>query len=148
MNVFPTRPAAVAYLRGGVSVPRLHGEVRFYTAGDAVMVVAKVSNLPRGNSAGFFGFHIHEGEDCGGEGFENTGSHYTREPSPHPTHAGDLPPLLSVNGQAYLAVQTNRFTIDEIIGRTVVIHEGVDDFSSQPAGNAGRKIACGVIRKV
>jgi Cu-Zn family superoxide dismutase len=56
--------------------------------------------------------------------------------------------LLSVNGQAYLAVQTNRFTIDEIIGRTVVIHEGVDDFSSQPAGNAGRKIACGVIRKV
>ena len=146
MSIFPAKPAAVAVVRGGASMPKIHGEVRFYTAGDAVMVVAKVSNLPRGSSAGFFGFHIHEGEDCGGEGFENTGSHYTREPSPHPTHAGDLPPLLSREGRAWLSVLTDRFKVSDIIGRTVVIHSGPDDFRAQPAGNAGTKIACGIIK--
>ena len=148
MSIFPAKPAAVAIVRGGASVPKLHGEVRFYHARQGVLVVAKVSNLPKGNSAGFFGFHIHEGTACGGEGFGDTGSHYSPAPSPHPMHAGDLPPLLSVNGQAYLAVQTDRFTVEEIIGRTVVIHDKADDFTSQPAGNAGPKIACGVIRKV
>jgi len=44
-------------------------------------------------------------------------------------------------------VKTDRFSVDEIIGRTVVIHSDPDDFLSQPAGNAGKKIACGEIRK-
>ena len=48
-------------------------------------------------------------------------------------------------GRAYLAVRTDRFRVQEIIGRTVVIHSDPDDFRSQPAGNAGTKIACGVI---
>lgn len=148
MSVFPTRPAAVAHLRGGNSNPGLHGEVRFYNDGDGVLVVAKVSGLPKGNGSGFFGFHIHEGGNCMGRDFENTGGHYSPSPAPHPMHAGDLPPLLSVNGQAYLAVKTNRFTVKEIIGRTVVIHDRADDFTSQPAGNAGKKIACGVIQRV
>jgi Cu-Zn family superoxide dismutase len=52
-----------------------------------------------------------------------------------------------VDGNAIMAVKTNRFSIHEIIGRTVVIHSQPDDFTSQPAGNAGTKIACGVIRK-
>lgn len=65
----------------------------------------------------------------------------------HPKHAGDLPPLLECKGQAYLSVKTDRFTVDEIIGRTVIIHSDSDDFSTQPTGNAGRKIACGVIRR-
>jgi Cu-Zn family superoxide dismutase len=43
-------------------------------------------------------------------------------------------------------VVTDRFTLPEVIGRTLVIHSGADDFRSQPAGNAGTKIACGVIR--
>ena len=46
----------------------------------------------------------------------------------------------------YLSVKTDRFSVNEIIGRTVVIHSDSDDFHSQPAGNAGRKIAYGVIR--
>lgn len=45
-----------------------------------------------------------------------------------------------------MAVKTDRFRVEEIIGRTVVIHSGADDFKSQPSGNAGEKIACGVIR--
>ena len=49
-------------------------------------------------------------------------------------------------GDAYLSVLTDRFTVPEVIGRTVVIHSDPDDFSSQPSGHAGARIGCGVIR--
>lgn len=65
----------------------------------------------------------------------------------HPEHAGDLPPLIRCRGNAYLSFRTDRFSVNEIIGRTVVIHSDPDDFHTQPAGNAGKKIACGVIQK-
>lgn len=52
------------------------------------------------------------------------------------------------NLNVYLSVRTDRFSVGEIIGRTVVIHSDPDDFHSQPAGNAGEKIACGVIQKI
>ena len=77
--------------------------------------------------------------------FFDTGSHYDPSGTPHPKHAGDLPPLLLCNGGAFLAVRTDRFRVEDILGRTVVIHSGPDDFKSQPAGNAGKKLACGVI---
>lgn len=63
----------------------------------------------------------------------------------HPNHAGDLPPLLSAGGYAKMTVLTGRFRVDEIVGRTLVIHNGVDDFTGQPSGNSGKKIACGII---
>jgi Cu-Zn family superoxide dismutase len=62
-------------------------------------------------------------------------------------HAGDLPPLLACNGEAYLAVLTGRFRVKDVMGKTVVIHSRPDDFRSQPSGDAGEKIACGVIRE-
>lgn len=142
------RPDAVACLRGGAEAPELSGEVRFYQEKGWVLVVANISGLPQGNSAGFFALHIHEGGDCGGEDFAHTKSHYDPVKAPHPEHAGDLPPLLLCRGGAYLAVRTDRFRVRDIVGRTVVIHDGPDDFHSQPAGNAGKKIACGVIRLV
>lgn len=71
----------------------------------------------------------------------------TRTPGSIPSR-GDLPPLLSMGGRAFLAVETGRFTPCEVVGRTVVIHGSADDFHTQPAGNAGKKIACGVIRRV
>ena len=55
--------------------------------------------------------------------------------------------LLLCGGGAYLAVLTDRFSVADVLGRTVVIHSGADDFHTQPAGNAGTKIACGVIRR-
>lgn len=139
------RPDAVARLRGGEEAPRIWGEVKFYQTRSGVLVIADVSGLPEGNGDGFFALHIHEGDSCDGEGFADTQGHYNPTGAPHPRHAGDLPPLLSCGGRAYLAVLTDRFRVEEILGRTVVIHSGADDFHSQPAGNAGTKIACGTI---
>lgn len=147
MNYSHIRPDAVAHIRGGPDAPLLSGEVRFYQSHRNVLVVASITGLPKHNDSGFFALHIHEGGSCSGEGFSATGSHYNPLGTPHPTHAGDLPPLLRCNGGAYLAVRTDRFHVRDVIGRTVVIHSGPDDFTSQPAGNAGTKIACGVIRR-
>ena len=140
-------PDAVAKIRGGVEVPKLSGCIRFYQQKGCVLIVAEIFGLPRENETGFFGFHIHQGESCSGTDFSETGSHYNPVDQVHPKHAGDLPPLMCCRGNAYLAVKTDRFTVHDIIGKTVVIHSDPDDFHTQPAGNAGRKIACGVIRK-
>lgn len=138
---------AVARIRGGAEAPFLSGEVRFYQERGRVLVKAEISGLPQGEDGGFFALHIHEGGRCSDENFSGTGGHYNPGGMLHPSHAGDMPPLLRLcNGSAYLAVRTDRFSVKDIIGRTVVIHSGADDFRSQPAGNAGLKIACGVIR--
>lgn len=63
----------------------------------------------------------------------------------HPRHAGDPPPLMMYQGHAHLEVRTDRFRVADVLGRTVVIHSNPDDFHTQPAGNAGTKIACDVI---
>ena len=122
----------------------IQGVVRFLQKRDGVLVTAQITGLPE---SGFFGFHIHEGRNCGGPDFGDTGSHFNPQNAAHPDHAGDLPPLLSAGGKAYLSVLTNRFSLAQVMGRTVVIHSDTDDFTTQPAGNSGEKIACGVIRR-
>lgn len=117
----------------------IRGTVRFCPRQSGVMVVAEIIGL----KDGFHGFHVHEGTACTGEAFSNTLSHYGS--GSHPDHAGDLPPLLSCGGYAYLAVWTDRFRLRDIIGRTVVIHSRRDDFTTQPSGDSGEKIACGII---
>lgn len=143
---FSGRPGAIARVAGGPEAPMLRGSVKFYQQPGGVLVVADISGLP--SRDGFYGFHIHEGTSCTGVGFADTRSHYNPLMAQHPDHAGDLPPLLGCNGRAFLAVLTDRFSIRDIIGRTVVIHGGADDFTTQPAGNAGTKIACGAIGRV
>lgn len=135
---------AMAILKGQ---GRLRGTVKFYSIPGGALVAAEVTGLPE-NESGFHALHIHEGESCGGEGFADTMGHFNPEGNPHPRHAGDLPPLMNMDGRAFLAVQTNRFFVADVVGRTVVVHSGADDFQTQPAGNAGEKIACGIIRWV
>ena len=115
-------------------------------------MTASISGLPKGSAEScsdrIFGFHIHEGNSCTGNAqdpFANAKTHYNPYGCAHPFHAGNLPPLFENDGYAYLSVLTNRFSISEIIGRTVIIHDMPDDFTSQPSGNSGTKIACGVI---
>jgi Cu-Zn family superoxide dismutase len=139
-------PDAVARITGGENAPQVTGCVAFYQEGGCVLVVARIFGLPKESETGFFGFHIHQGRCCTGVGFSGTEDHYNPTGRPHPNHPGDLPPLLLCKGNAYLSVKTDRFCVDEIIGRTVVIHSDPDDFHTQPAGNAGTKIACGVIK--
>jgi Cu-Zn family superoxide dismutase len=147
------KPDAKAEIRGSKAYPELIGTVRFYQTKDGVLVSAEVYGLPHGGSGcngGIFAFHIHEGTSCTGNAedpFADVKTHYNPNNCKHPYHAGDLPPLFENNGRAFMVVLTDRFTVGEIMGRTVVIHASVDDFTSQPAGNAGAKIACGLIKK-
>lgn len=133
------RPGAVARVTGGRESPCLLGTVKFYPMGKNTLVVADICGLP-GSETGIFALHIHEGTSC-----SESGGHYDPQMQAHPMHAGDLPPLFSCGGRGFLAVLTNRFTVNEVLGRTVIIHSGPDDFTSQPSGNPGDKIACGVI---
>lgn len=138
-------PDAVADIQGSNDYPLIRGQVRFYQRHNCVLVEASIQDLPI-TDTGFFGFHIHEGHSCTGIDFSDTGSHYNPKKTAHPLHAGDLPPLMYCNGYAYMTVATGRFSIADVIGRTVILHNMVDDFHTQPAGNAGTKIACGVIQ--
>ena len=139
-------PFASASIRGRRG-SQIAGTVDFYRQESGTWIVASFSGLPE-SETGFLGFHIHEGNNCRGEGFSGTGGHYNPQNLPHPRHAGDLPPLLNCQGKACLSVFTDRFTAEEVVNRTVVIHSMPDDFRTQPSGDAGEKIACGVIRKV
>lgn len=145
-------PEAVARISGSEEYPQIQGMVYFFDVFGGTIVMAEIYGLPdeEWKDVGkFFGFHIHEGGRCAGERppFSETGEHYNPAGMQHPFHAGDLPPLLSVNGTAWYAVYTGRFHPDDVVGRTVVIHDESDDFRTQPSGNSGAKIACGVIRE-
>lgn len=135
---------AMAVLKGK---GKLRGTVKLYSVPGGSLVAVEATGLPESGS-GFFALHIHEGGSCGGEDFADSGRHYNPENVPHPGHAGDLPPLLNMGGRAFLAVETDRFFVEDVIGRTAVLHSRSDDFRTQPAGDAGEKIACGVIRWV
>ena len=144
---------AVAIIKGSAEFPGIRGLVRFYQTENGVYVITSVSGLPKGSDAcayPIFAMHIHEGGSCedrsGEQPFLLSGSHYNPKGCEHPYHAGDLPPLFSADGIAMSSVLTNRFSVREIVGKTVIIHSGIDDLSSQPSGNAGKKIACGLIQ--
>lgn len=147
------RPDAEARLTGSSSCPGLSGIVRFYQTEAGVIVYAEVSGLPHSKQpcrGGVFGFHIHQGTGCGGgmaDPFADAMSHYDPANCAHPRHAGDLPPLFENGGYALSVFLTDRFSVEEVTGRAVIIHQRPDDFTTQPSGNSGAKIACGTIRK-
>lgn len=143
------QPDALAWIRGNAQNPQLSGIVKFYTTPySGVLVEAEIFGLPNiatQSSSDFYAMHIHEKGDCTMP-FDNTGGHYNPTNEPHPGHAGDMIPLMGNQGYAWLAFYDKRFTVPEIMGRSVIIHKMPDDFKSQPSGDAGEKIGCGVIR--
>lgn len=150
-NILRRIPDARAILTGSPDYPGIHGSVSFYQTIDGVVLVAQINGLPSGSepcASDVFGFHIHEGNSCTGnreDPFASAGGHYNPHDCPHPAHAGDLPPLFGNHGYAFMAFLTDRFTVKEVVGRTVIIHASPDDFTTQPSGNSGAKIACGRI---
>lgn len=142
---------AKAHIKGGKAYPRIDGIVTFKETTNGILVTAKINGLPQSKSkcsGRFFGFHIHEGTTCTGnliDEFANAKSHLNLTNCPHPFHIGDLPPLIENNGYAYMSVLINKFKIKDILGRVIIIHDSPDDFTTQPSGNSGNKIACGKI---
>lgn len=149
-NIFHT---AKAHIKGGKQYPNIDGIVTFKETTDGVLLTAKINGLPQSKNdckGRFFGFHIHEGSSCTGnltDEFANAKSHLNPTNCPHPFHFGDLPPLIENDGYAYMSVLINKFKIKDIIGKVIIIHDSPDDFTTQPSGNSGTKIACGKIEK-
>lgn len=145
-------PRATARIKGIEEYENIRGVVNFYQTNRGVIANVELSGMPYEEgrcNVNFYGFHIHEGSSCTGnreDPLKNVGSHYNPENCRHPAHRGDLLPLISNNGRVWENFLINTFSVEEIIGRTVVIHNQRDDFRSQPAGDSGKKIACGEIR--
>jgi len=129
------------------------GTVPFTQQGDRVVVVADVRGLPPSTA---HGFHVHEKGDCSSPdamsagGHFNPGGHQHAGPSTADRHAGDLGNLeTGTSGRAYKRMVVDNITLDHgpngVLGRAVIVHEKADDFTTQPSGNAGARLACGVI---
>lgn len=147
-------PYAFAKIKGSKDYPRINGIVYFYKVQTGVLVSIQLNGLPVSDDVckkPIFAVHIHSGGSCTGNNidpFADAMTHYNPDHCAHPYHAGDLPPIFGVNGLGFSTFLTNRFSAEEIIGKTVIIHSGPDDFTTQPSGNSGIKIACGVISSV
>ncbi|MEG6616177.1 superoxide dismutase family protein [Peptococcaceae bacterium 1198_IL3148] len=150
-------PIAIAHLKGGPLAPNIRGIVRFYRVPDGTWVCVEVTGLPKYQPAtnhqqpiGPHGFHIHQFGKCEvgspNDPFQAAGGHWNPTNQPHGNHAGDFPVLFSNNGKAKMCFLTNKFEPKEAIGKAVIIHQNPDDYRSQPAGDAGKRLACGVIR--
>ncbi|NLH01091.1 MAG: superoxide dismutase family protein [Clostridiales bacterium] len=149
------RPDAAAVISGSDEYPEIKGLVSFCQTPKGVIVTSEIWGLPDKENSScsnpVFAMHIHSGSSCTGNAddpFADTEGHFNPEGCIHPAHAGDLPPLFSNRGLAWCSVLTDRFKVRSVIGKTVVIHRQPDDFTTQPSGNSGRKIACGVIKRL
>lgn len=150
---------AIAYVFGGPLAPDISGTVKFVPVEGGTMVHVDIKGLPDFEPAvnnnvqiGPHGFHIHEVGSCSigdrESPFMGAGDHFNPTNQPHGNHAGDFPVLFSNNGKAKMSFFTNKFKVEDVIGRAVIIHQSPDDYKTQPAGNAGKRLACGVIMRV
>lgn len=139
---------------------KVFGEVSFEQMGDKVRMQVVVQGLKPGE----YGFHIHEVGDCSsGDGMSAKG-HFNPFGKRHgywadaERHAGDLPSLIvpekigkspNKRGRSRLTVDLDVITLEpgpaNIVGRGLIIHSAPDDYTTQPTGNAGKRLACGVI---
>jgi superoxide dismutase, Cu-Zn family len=130
------------------------GEATFDQVGSKVRVVVVVQGLKPGQE---HGLHIHEVGDCGNaaenaKGHFNPASKSHGSPSDGNRHAGDLPALAAnQQGRAKVQADVDMITLGSgsgsVLGRALVVHADPDDYKTQPAGNSGARIACGVIRR-
>lgn len=149
---------AVANIIGGPLAAQIKGIVLFRDVTGGSQVCVSVNGLPpykpgRGGQppVGPHGFHIHEFGNCEQgdprDPFKAAGGHWNPNKQPHGNHAGDFPVLFSNNGIARMTFFTDKFKVKDVIGKSVIIHMNPDDYRSQPAGNSGKRLACGVIRE-
>ena len=130
------------------------GEATFEQTGRKVRVIVFAQGLKPDQE---HGLHIHEVGDCSADDAMSAKGHFNPHGKPHAAHtaaerhAGDLPSLkANKQGRGKVDVELEIITLTpgpaSIIGRSIIIHADPDDFKTQPTGNAGARIACGVIR--
>jgi Cu-Zn family superoxide dismutase len=133
------------------------GTATFKQVNNGVRISLSLSNLPAGTHA----FHVHAVGKCDPPDFKTAGGHFNPEKkkhglkNPEGPHAGDMPNItVGKDGKGKGSVLNTRVTLGEGVnslfhegGTVLVIHEKADDEMSDPAGNAGSRIACGVIEK-
>jgi Cu-Zn family superoxide dismutase len=153
-NFFSKKQSATAVLAPtkGNSVS---GTVNFTQKGQIVLVEAKINGL-KANATN--GIHIHEKGNCSAADASSAGGHFNPSSSQHgsPTgatrHGGDLGNLKAdANGYAQLSIEVSGISLgteaNSISGRSVIVHAGADDLKTQPSGNSGARVACGLISK-
>jgi Cu-Zn family superoxide dismutase len=130
------------------------GEATFEQEGDKVKVWVYVQGLKPGQA---HGLHIHEVGDCSAPDAMSAKGHFNPFGKPHGDpktgnrHAGDLPALQAAkNGRAKVEATVDMISVTpgpgSIIGKALIVHADPDDYRTQPTGNAGARLACGVIR--
>ncbi len=144
----PDKAIAVLHPTQGSEVS---GSVTFGESGGSVKVVADISGLTPGKH----GFHIHEFGDCSDAkaasagGHFNPGKHNHGAPDASDRHEGDLGNIeADASGKAHLELTDKALKLtgsNGILGRAVIVHEKADDLKTQPTGDAGGRLACGVI---
>jgi len=132
--------------------PKVSGAVHFTQEGSGVHVVADVSGVPPGKH----GFHLHETGVCTAPDYKSAGGHWNPGHAGHacmpvePRHAGDLGNItVGSDGKGHLDVILSGVSVsgaDSVIGKAVVLHAAEDDCKTQPTGNAGGRLACGVVQ--
>ena len=129
------------------------GTLALMTMGEGVHFTGTVTGLP----AGSHGFHIHETGDCSAPDGTSAGGHFNPSGAPHggpdsaERHLGDLGNITADDGgNAEVNIHAGGVTLGEgdnsIMGRAIIVHAGEDDMTTQPTGDAGARLACGVIQ--
>jgi len=148
----PMGPAATAVLQATTG-NQAGGTVQFVQRGALVRVTGEVRGL-KPNAA--HGFHIHEKGDCSSGDGLSAGGHFNPDGKAHGRHGqgthhvGDLPSLMAdARGVAKVDFESSVIRIREggaaIVGRGLIVHRDPDDYTTQPTGNAGPRLACAVI---
>jgi Cu-Zn family superoxide dismutase len=151
----PLGPSASARLQptlGNVT----SGEVSFSQKGDKVVVTGEVRGLkPNGE----FGFHVHDKGDCASGDGMSAGGHFNPMGKMHGAHhqaehhVGDLPSLKAdASGTARFSFESASLSVgsgsSDVIGRGLIVHRDPDDYTTQPTGNSGPRLACAVIKRL
>lgn len=143
-----TKAICMVYPTQGNSVT---GTITFTAVDNGVKVTADIHGLSQGKH----GFHIHEYGDCSAIDGTSAGGHFNPDGKEHGApmnmarHAGDMGNIeADSDGNAHLEYVDNTITLTgtkSIIGRGIIVHKSEDDMKTQPTGNAGARVACGVI---
>lgn len=149
-----TSPSAVANLQSTAGNTAI-GSVKFQQNGDSVLVSGWVTGL-KANAE--HGFHLHEKGDCSSGDGMSAGGHFNPGGQAHGSyagmahHAGDLPSLKAdASGMAKFSFETKSISVsggaNNIVGRGLIVHRDADDFTTQPTGNSGPRLACAVVTR-